>query len=119
MDEFAIVQLDDIIYKYLIVCLSCNGILDYLDSIECKLSNEIIGGKIIVDQLFITGNSCNRFVEINFKNKKINLSTAKNIKPPKFILRKSLKILQNNTGALENSILTESIKDRIIKGEIV
>lgn len=119
MDEFTMVRLDDSIYKYLIVCLSCNGILEYLDNIECKLSNEVIEGRIIVDQLFITGNSCNRFIEINFKNKKINLSTAKYVNPPEFVLKKSLEILQNNTMALENSILTESMKDRIIKGEII
>ena len=58
------------VYSYLIVCLSCESIHSYSEKIKRELlSMSITNAYVIFDQLLITGNTSNRFLSIEFRDK--------------------------------------------------
>ena len=95
-----------------------NGIFDMINEIEKELNKQNIEGKILIDQLLLTGNSFNRFVECNFKSK-IDFRTAHNINPDNLSYNfrlETFKYLHRHYEYVENSILTDKQKEFIKKG---
>lgn len=101
-----------------VLCLNYDSILNYVNEIENQIVDKIRKGKIIVDQLFVTGNGKNRFIECDFADGQVLLSTAKVIKPNVRYLNLSKEYLAQNRSILDKSILTSNEKNRVLGGSI-
>lgn len=117
MGNYLLIQLSNKEYDYLVLCLTYESILNYLDELENDLFFENKSGKILVDQLLVTGNGKNRFIVCEFKNNEILLSTAKNIVPDKEYRYLTSKLLQQNYQILGCSILSDHQRDLIMDGQ--
>ena len=117
MNEYIIIKSNVKEYDRLIICLTSKSLLTYIHKIENNLEenrNQIL----LIDQLLITGNNSNRFIKCNFLRGKLNLNTAKIVKPSDCIKKETIKWFHNNYHYVKNSILTDEqcqkIKDNII-----
>lgn len=97
-----------------VLCLNYDSILNYVNEIENQIVDKIRKGKIIVDQLFVTGNGKNRFIECEFVDGQVLLSTAKVIKPTDRYLSLSKEYLVQNRSILDKSILTSIEKNKVL-----
>jgi hypothetical protein len=92
--------------------------LEYIEKIEQTLAEDNLDGKVLVDQLFITGNGTNRFMSIFFSHGKFAVKTAHVVDPPEHYRKATVEWLHDNYHYVENSILTadqkQKIKDNII-----
>lgn len=117
MKNFVVKKIDECGYKRFLLWLSFESLMEYLDSIE-ESSNIIqASGKILIDQLFITGDEENRFISCELKNGKFDLKTARVVCPEKSFRMETVRWLHDNYCYVENSILTDcqrrSIKECI------
>ncbi len=117
MKNFVAKKIDKCGYKRFLLLLSFESLMEYLDSIE-ESSNIIqASGKILIDQLFITGDEENRFISCELKNGKFDLKTACIVCPEKSFRMETVRWLHDNYCYVENSILTDrqrrSIKECI------
>lgn len=105
-------------YDRLVICLTFESLLTYIEKIECSLSRAETDGTILIDQLLITGDGPNRFMSCLFKNGKLDLSTAHTVIPAEYYRKKTVEFLHDNYCYVENSILTDEqrqkIKDKIV-----
>ena len=115
MGSYLLHQLNDAQYDYLVLCLTYESILNYLDQLESDLQNK--RGKLLVDQLLVTGNGRNRFIACDFRDGEIILSTAKNIKPDNIYKELTTKLLQQNSKMLKCSILSDHQRELILEGQ--
>jgi len=52
--------------KCFVVCLSYESLFEYLNELQGVIaSNDILDGKMLVDQLLVSGNAANRFLSID------------------------------------------------------
>ena len=73
-------------------------------------------GKILIDQLFITGDGNNRFISCNFKNGKLDFKTVHVVSPVDFFRKETVQWLHDNYSYVEHSILTESQRQKVKAG---
>ena len=100
-------------FEIYIVCLSFESIANYLEKISQEDLIQNSKGKILIDQLLITGNGKNRFLLCEFDHGNIVVESAENINPDETYKEKTIKLLNKNKEIVENSILTDSEKDNI------
>lgn len=112
-------QLNDAQYDYLVLCLTYESMLNYLDQLESDQQLQNKSGKLLVDQLLVTGNGRNRFIGCDFRDGEIILSTAKNIKPDNIYKDLTIKLLQQNSGMLKCSILSDHQRELIMEGQAI
>lgn len=106
-------------YKYFIISLTYESILNYLDQIEKEEVLINSKGILLIDQLLISGDNKNRFMSCEYENGKLKLYTAKNIVVKEDIRQLSSQILKNEIVAIKNSILTENQKLLILEGKSI
>lgn len=73
-------------------------------------------GKILIDQLFITGNGYNRFICCNFKDGKLDFKTAYIVSPRAFFREETARWLHDNYQYVEYSLLTEDQRKKVKNG---
>ena len=69
--------------------------------------------KLLIDSLLATGDEANRFIGCNYRYRKIDLSTAKIIRPLEFYRELAKIVLKMNSCYISNSILTEDERREI------
>jgi hypothetical protein len=117
LGNYLLYQLNNDQYDYFLLCLTYESILNYLDNLENDPLIKNSSGKLLVDQLLVTGNGRNRFITCDFRCGEIILSTAKNIIPDKKYKDLTIKLLQQNYEMLECSILSDHQRDLIMEGQ--
>lgn len=113
MKEYVIFNTDIEGYDRLILCLTFESLLSYIKKIEDVLTEGNVEGKILIDQLLVTGDNSNRFVSCFFSKGKLSFETAQIVKPAEHYRRKAVEWLHNNYSYVENSILTEEQRQKI------
>lgn len=116
MKKYTIQRLDNKEYDSLLLCLTFESILNYIENIEHEQLILKSKGVLLVDRLLVTGNGKNRFILCSFDHGKIDLSTAKAICPQEYYKRISIDLLQKNFELLNNSILTDKQREDIKHG---
>jgi hypothetical protein len=119
MKEYYIRKLHKSSYDCYLLCLSYDSILNYIDNLEKEVCFDLPKGAIIIDQLLVAGNGKNRFISCYFEHGKLNLTTAQNATPEDEYRYLAVEYLRNNIQVLENSILSESLQERILEGVAV
>lgn len=118
MNEYIIIKTNSENYDRLVLCLTSESLLTYIEKIEATLTKSHIEGKILIDQLLITGNGLNRFISCIFSKGRLNFKTTQIVEPAECIKKETIKWLHNNYSYVENSILTEeqrrNIKDNVV-----
>ena len=117
MENYVLHQLNNDQYDYLILNLTYESILNYIDQLENDQLFRKKSGKLLVDQLLVTGNGRNRFIACEFRDGKIILSTAKNIIPDNIYKDLTIKILQQYSEMLKCSILSNHQRQLIMEGQ--
>lgn len=118
MNTFVIKETNTDGYDRVLLWLSFESLLDHLDSIESASNMVNSSGRILIDQLFITGDGDNRFISCDFKNGKLDFKTAHIVSPVESLRKETVQWLHDNYEYVEHSILTESqrqkVKDSIV-----
>lgn len=109
---------DNLEYTLLLLCLSCENILTYLSQIEKEKLLKDKTGTIIVDQLLVSGNGCNRYLKCSFDKGKLLLSSCVIYNPDETIRKLSHSILKSKLKYIQNSILTSRQIENIKAGNI-
>ena len=113
MKEFIIFDTNADGYDKQVLCLTCESLLPYIQKIESALAEKIIEGKILIDQLLITGNGANRFVSCKFSDGRLDPEIARVVTPTEYYRKETVEWLHNNYSFVENSILTEEQRQKI------
>lgn len=113
MSNFIIKEINKDGYDRFLLCLSFDSLLSYLGSIESSLKAVSDSGKVLIDQLLITGNNDNRFLSCDFSHGKFDFTTARIVNPANFFREETVDLLHDNYGYVENSILTDSQRQKI------
>ena len=113
MNEYIILKANVEGYDRLVLCLSFESLLSYIDKIEYALSLDKKEKRILIDQLFITGNGTNRFMSCEFSNGKIDFKTAQIVDPDEYYRKETADWLHDNYSYVENSILTDEQRQKI------
>lgn len=115
--DFCIIEKVDLCgYNRFLLCLTFESIVNYLSEIESAPEMVTSSGKVLIDQLLVTGDGDNRFISCSFMNGKLDMSTAKIVIPDCRFRYISTKRLHDNYVYVEHSILTEHQRDCIKKG---
>lgn len=117
MSNYLLYQLNNDQYDYLLLCLTYESILNYLDQLENDQLIQNSSGKLLIDQLLVTGNGKNRFIACDFKHGEIILSTAINVTPENKYKDLTIKLLQQNYELLKYSILSTHQRELILEGQ--
>lgn len=118
MKDYVIEKINTRDYNRFLLCLTFESIFEYLPEIEVSPDMVNFSGKVLIDQLLITGNGRNRFVSCNFENGKLDVSTAENVTPDDSLRKLSVEFLHNNYNYVKHSILTDSQKKYIKEGVV-
>lgn len=118
MNEYTILRTNEEDYKRLVLCFSSESLLTYIKKIEQTLAEDNLDGKVLIDQLFITGNGNNRFISVSFSHGKIDLRKVQIVNPPDHYRKATVEWLHDNYRYAENSILTAEQRQKI-KNKIV
>ena len=113
MDEYAIIKTNAEDYSRMVICLSSESLLEYIKKIEQTLAEDNFDGKVLIDQLLITGNGTNRFMSVSFSHGKFDMKTAQTVNPSEHYRKATAEWLHNNYRYAENSILTAEQKQKI------
>ena len=105
--------------EYYLICLSYYGFLNSLEDIENEKIIVNNYGKLIIDQLLVTGDSYNRFISCDFFKGKIKLETAKNIKVDFKLKKITSNFLKKHFSELPSSILTDNQLKKIFNGQAI
>lgn len=116
MNTFVIKETNIGGYDRFLLWLSFESLIDHLGSIEEDPSMVNSSGKILIDQLFITGDGDNRFISCDFKNGKLDFKTAHIVLPMDFFRMETVQWLHDNYHYVEHSILTESQRQKVKDG---
>ena len=118
MRNYIIKEIEKDGYSRFLLLLSTESIFEYIDSIENSANMINATGKVLIDQLFLTGVNSNRFISCELQNGRLDLKTACVVCPTEDLRKETIEWLQNNYGYVENSILTENqlqkVKDGIV-----
>lgn len=118
MNHFAIQETNRDDYDKLLIWLSSDSLVDHLRDIEKALNKTHLTGKILIDLLYITGNTENRFMSCTFKDDTLDLKTAQVASPAPYFRKKTIQWLHDHYEFVEQSILTENQRQKI-KNNIV
>lgn len=113
MNEYIILKANVEGYDRLVLCLSFESLLSYINKIEDALSLDKKEERILIDQLLITGNGTNRFMSCEFSNGKIDFKTAQIVNPDEYYRKETVDWLHDNYSYVENSILTDEQRQKI------
>ena len=116
MQNFILKEINQDGYDRFLLCLSFDGLATCLNSIAASLELAHTSGKILIDQLLITGNNDNRFLSCDFSNGRLDFKTAHIVNPTCFFRKETVDWLHNNYGYVENSILTEAQRQKVKNG---
>lgn len=107
MNEFVIHKVKTSGYDRFLLCLTFESIATYKSLVES--SSLIINqtGKILIDQLFVTGNGQNRFICCDYVNGVLDFTTAQVVQPDDYYKTITVKWLKSHYAYVDNSILTE------------
>ena len=119
MRDYIIKEIEKDGYSRFLLLLSTQSIFDYLDRIENSPNMINTTGKVLIDQLFLTGVNSNRFISCELQNGKFDLKTACVVCPPETLRMETIEWLQDNYGYVENSILTESQRQKVKDGIVL
>ena len=117
MKEYIVCSVEDKDFDNFLLCLSFESIVNYIESIEKDFSIANKSGRMLIDQLLVTGNECNRFISCDYNHGKLNLNSIKNVEPDVMYRKKTMQLLKMNYECVKHSILTEHQKN-CIKEEI-
>ncbi len=108
MNEFVILKVKTSGYDRFLLCLTFESIATYKSLVES--SSLIINqtGRILIDQLFVTGNGQNRFICCDYVNGILEFSTAQVVQPDDYYKELTVKWLNSHYAYVEHSILTEA-----------
>lgn len=118
MNTFVIKETQIDGYDRFLLWLSFESLIDHLSSIEDDHNIVNSSGRILIDQLFITGDEDNRFICCDFKNGKLDFKTAHIVSPVDSFRKETVQWLHDNYGYVEHSILTESQRQKVKEGII-
>lgn len=116
MSEFVVLETNIDGYDRLVLCLTFESLLSYVNKIEDILATDCKDERILIDQLLITGNETNRFISCEFTKGKINFKTAKIVGLDELSRKETVGWLRNHYSYVENSILTEEQRRKIRNG---
>jgi hypothetical protein len=116
MKDYLLYNLNNNQYDYFLLCLTYESILNYISTLENEQLLQSKKGKLLIDQLLITGNGKNRFMACEYNCGEIVLSTAENIIPDRSYKDLTIKLLQQNFEQLNNSILSDHQRELIMEG---
>ena len=116
MNTFVIKETHTDGYDRFLLWLSFESLIDHLSSIEEAPNMVNSSGRILIDQLFITGDGDNRFRCCDFKNGKLDFKTAHIVSPVEDFRKETVQWLHDNYGYVEHSILTESQRQKVKDG---
>ncbi len=118
MNEYIIIKTHSDGYDRLVLCLTSESLTTYRSNLETALAQEIETGKILIDQLMVTGNGPNRYISCEFSDGRLDFKTAQIANPAESFREETVKRLHDNHLYIENSILTEEqrqkVKDNIV-----
>ncbi|WP_286934697.1 MULTISPECIES: type II toxin-antitoxin system RnlB family antitoxin [Aminobacterium] len=108
------------VYDCLVVCLSYESIFTYIDALQDELNSKgIRKGKVLIDQLLISGNGKNRFLSINIDDGTFVLTSAQNVRADHFYHQLTSSELKRDKGLLDNSILSPKQISLILAGCVI
>ena len=116
MNTFVIKETNTDGYDRFLLWLSFESLIDNLSSIEEAPNMVNSSGRILIDQLFITGDGDNRFMCCDFRNGKLDFKTAHIVSPVESFRKETIQWLHNNYGYVEHSILKESQRQKVKAG---
>lgn len=116
MSDFIIKATNKDGYDRFLLWLSSESLLDHMDCIEESQDIINVSGKILIDQLLLTGNEYNRFITFNLVNGKLDFRTAKIVTPPYSYRIETINLLRENYCYVENSILTAEQRRKVRDG---
>lgn len=114
MNEFIIKDTSECGYTRFLLWLSSESLVEHLRDIETSQSLANASGKMLIDQLFLTGNGDNRFVCCNFNDGKLDMSTVAVVNPPECFRQDTVNWLRENYSYVECSILTDDQRQKIL-----
>jgi len=107
-------------YACLVVCLSYESIFNYIGELQAELkAKNILNGKILIDQLLISGNGRNRFLTLEIENGDLIYTSAQNVNAEHYYHQLTSSELKRNQKLLENSILTPIQISMISRGCVI
>lgn len=108
MNEFVIHKVKTSGYDRFLLCLTFESIATYKTLVESSslITNQT--GKILIDQLLVTGNGQNRFICCDYVNGILDFTTAQVVKPDDYYKKITVKWLNSHYAYVEHSILTEA-----------
>lgn len=114
MSEYIIFNTNVDGYDKYVLCLTFESLLSYIRKIEIALAEGKQEEKILIDQLLITGNGRNRFISCVFSDGRLDFRTAQIVIPSEFFRKETVEWLHDNYSYVENSILTEEQRQKIM-----
>ena len=84
------------------------NLTENFSSIEEESNMPYTSGRILIDQLFITGGENNRFICCDFQNGKLDLKTARIVFTGDLSCKETVEWLHNNYNYVEHLILIEN-----------
>lgn len=103
-------------YNGFLLCTTVESVFTYLHNIENEPIIKRSKGKLLIDQLLVTGNGKNRYISCIYNCGELELNSAQYVVPDEYYKKLSVKILKKNMGIVKNSILTSHQKECIAKG---
>lgn len=113
MNEYEIIKTNAEGYDRFILCLTFESLFSYIHEIEKALSQIETNEIILIDQLLVTGDGTNRFMSCPFSKGKFDFRTAHTVTPEEYYRKKTVEFLHSHYYYVENSILTETQKQKI------
>lgn len=104
MDGFIINKVNSEGYDRFVLCLTFESIATYKSLVELSPLIRHQTGRLLIDQLLVTGNGQNRFISCRYTNGILDFATARTV------------WLNAHYDNVENSILTENQRYCIMKG---
>lgn len=103
-------------YDVFLLCLHHESILNYIEKIKAEPLIQNQSGKLLIDQLLVTGNGNNRFLLFDFNHGILHLDHATNVEPDESYRDRAVELLSQNREFLKNSILSNQERAAIRKG---
>lgn len=107
MKDFIVHAIENKDYNNFLLCLSFESITNYVESIEKDFHITNKTGKILIDQLLVTGNGRNRFISCEIYKGKLNLNSIRPVEPNAMFKKLTIQILKENQEYVKYSILTD------------
>ena len=106
--------LDNKEYTILAIVADCTDVFAFVNVLHEESMAKDLNGKVLLDQLLLTGNADNRFVEVPYKDGVPKLYLGKKVEVDEEMRQLSTDMLLESGIDLDNTILSDCQK-RIIK----